>query len=88
MITRAKTDNLHNRRIVARKLYDKSVISKLFTEIGPRFTDRPGGYTRILKIGGRKGDNAEMVQLELVIKKEKKKKEKKEKAVPNMPAKS
>ncbi|MEE8441003.1 MAG: 50S ribosomal protein L17 [Spirochaetia bacterium] len=66
MITRAKVDSVHNRRMVGRDLKDKAVLAKLFVEIGPRFKERPGGYTRILKIGLRPGDAAEMVLLELV----------------------
>lgn len=69
MITRAKVDSLHNRRTVAKKIYDKGIIAKLFNDIGPRFTERPGGYTRILKLGKRSGDAADMVLLELVEKK-------------------
>ncbi len=67
-ITRAKEDTLHNRRIVAKSVQDKAVLAKLFTEIAPGFVDRPGGYTRILKLGYRRGDAAEMVLLELVTK--------------------
>lgn len=66
MITRAKTDSLHNRRLIARDINDKGVVAKLFTELGPRFKERPGGYTRILKLGPRMSDAAEMVILELV----------------------
>ncbi len=66
MITRAKTDSVHNRRIIARDINDKGVVAKLFTELGPRFKERPGGYTRILKLGPRMSDAAEMVILELV----------------------
>ena len=66
LITRAKVDSVHNRRTVAKTIQDKEVLAKLFTEIGPRYLDRPGGYTRILKLGFRKGDAAEMVYLELV----------------------
>ena len=81
MITRAKVDSVHNRRIIAKDVNDKAVLNKLFTEIAPMFTDRPGGYTRILKLGQRKGDAAEVVILELVTKtdevKESKKKSKK-----------
>ncbi len=70
MITRAKEDSVHNRRIVAKTLTDKSVMNKLFTEIGPMNKDRKGGYTRILKLGQRPGDATEMVILELVEKTE------------------
>ena len=66
MITRAKVDSVHNRRIVAKDVNDKAVLAKLFTEVGPRFQSRPGGYTRILRLGQRRGDAAEMVLLELV----------------------
>lgn len=66
MITRAKIDSVHNRRIVAKDVHDKAVLAKLFVEIAPRFKERPGGYTRVLKIGPRPGDAAEMVLLELV----------------------
>lgn len=66
MITRAKLDSVHNRRIINRDIKDKEILNKLFTEIGPRFTERPGGYTRIFKLGPRSGDAAEMVILELV----------------------
>lgn len=66
MITRAKVDSVHNRRIIAADIGDKAVLAKLFTDIGPRFANRPGGYTRILKIGFRQGDAAEMVIIELV----------------------
>ncbi|MFB3852963.1 MAG: 50S ribosomal protein L17 [Vicinamibacterales bacterium] len=57
---------LHARRLVLRDIPDKQVVSKLFREVAPRFTGRPGGYTRILRIGYRRGDSAEMAQLELV----------------------
>lgn len=66
MITRAKLDSVHNRRMVGRDIKDKSILSKLFTEIAPRFRERPGGYTRVLKLGFRKGDASQMVLLELV----------------------
>ncbi|MDC7219860.1 MAG: 50S ribosomal protein L17 [Spirochaetales bacterium] len=66
MITRAKVDSVHNRRIVAKTVQEKDVLNKLFVEIAPKYKERPGGYTRILKIGSRKGDAAEMVILELV----------------------
>lgn len=66
MITRAKVDSVHNRRMVARDLKDKAILAKLFVDIGPRFKTRPGGYTRMLKIGHRAGDASEMVILELV----------------------
>jgi large subunit ribosomal protein L17 len=66
MVTRAKVDSVHNRRVVAKMIWDKAILNKLFVEIGPRFVERPGGYTRILKLGKRAGDAAEMVILELV----------------------
>ena len=66
MITRAKVDSVHNRRMVARDIKDGAILAKLFTDIGPRFRTRPGGYTRMLKIGHRAGDASEMVLLELV----------------------
>ncbi|MCL2244168.1 MAG: 50S ribosomal protein L17 [Treponema sp.] len=66
MITRAKEDSVHNRRIVSGRLYDEAIVAKLFTAIAPRMKDRNGGYTRILKLGERKGDAAELVILELV----------------------
>lgn len=72
MITRAKVDNVHNRRIVSADLYDEAIVAKLFKEIAPMFAERKGGYTRILKTGNRLGDAAEMVILELVEKTEKK----------------
>ncbi len=76
MITRAKVDSVHNRRIIAKDIRDKAILNKLFTDIGPRFKERPGGYTRIIKLGRRKGDASEMVFLELIdrVLKEKKKK--------------
>ena len=58
--------DVHARRIVMSRLVDKEVVTKLFDEIAPRYQDRPGGYTRLLKLGPRKGDGAEMVLLELV----------------------
>ncbi len=66
LVTRAKKDSVHNRRIAAKFLYEKEVVNKLFTEFGPRFLDRPGGYTRILKLGYRSGDAAQMVILEFL----------------------
>lgn len=68
LITRAKEDSVHNRRIASKTIYDQAVVVKLFTEIGPMFKDRKGGYTRILKTGWRQGDAAELVLLELVEK--------------------
>ena len=66
MITRAKEDTVHNRRIVSSRLFDEAVVAKLFTTIAPRMKERNGGYTRIIKLGERKGDAAEVVILELV----------------------
>ncbi|MFO8063308.1 MAG: 50S ribosomal protein L17 [Spirochaetota bacterium] len=66
MITRAKEDTVHNRRIIGKDLKDKAALAKLFTDVAPRFVKRPGGYTRILKLGQRPGDASEMVLLELV----------------------
>lgn len=68
LITLAKIDNLSNRRLAFAKLRDKSIIAKLFTELGKRFNSRPGGYLRILKCGYRKGDSAPMALVELVDK--------------------
>ncbi len=77
MITRAKVDSVHNRRIIFKDIKNKSVLDKLFRDIAPRFKERPGGYTRILKLGYRFSDGAEMVLLELVERKEVVKKAKK-----------
>ena len=66
MITRAKEDSVHNRRQIGRDIKDKSILAKLFIDIGPRYKERPGGYTRILRLGPRHSDAAEMVLLELV----------------------
>ena len=83
MITLGKKNSLHSRRLALRFLYKREVVKKLFDEIGPRFSERPGGYTRIIKIGPRAGDGAEMALLELVgteFKKKEKKKTAAEKA--------
>ncbi|MDR0479925.1 MAG: 50S ribosomal protein L17 [Burkholderiaceae bacterium] len=66
MITRAKTDSVANRRLAFARLRDDASVAKLFTDLGPRFKARPGGYTRILKMGFRVGDNAPMALVELV----------------------
>ena len=66
LITRAKVDNVHNRRIVSSRLFDEGIVAKLFTDIALRMKERPGGYTRIIKLGERPGDAAEVVILELV----------------------
>ena len=77
MITLAKTNTLHARRQALRYVYKKDVVKKLFEDIGPRFSERPGGYTRIVKIGPRSGDGAEMAVIELVGTEFKKKEKKK-----------
>ncbi|OHV41782.1 MULTISPECIES: 50S ribosomal protein L17 [Pseudofrankia] len=66
LVTLAKRGDLHARRHVMRVIRNKSVVHELFTEIGPRYENRPGGYTRITKIGFRKGDNAQLARIELV----------------------
>ena len=66
LITRAKEDSVHNRREAAKFISDEKILNKLFTEIGPRMKERAGGYTRILKLGFRYGDAADVVILELV----------------------
>jgi large subunit ribosomal protein L17 len=66
LVTFAKRGDLHSRRQVMTVIRDKDVVHTLFAEIGPRFADRPGGYTRITKVGPRKGDNAPMAVIELV----------------------
>ena len=66
MITLAKKDSVANRRLAFARLRDDASVSKLFTELGPRYQSRPGGYTRILKMGFRVGDNAPMAFVELV----------------------
>jgi large subunit ribosomal protein L17 len=66
MITRAKEDSVHNRRVIGERITDQAVLAKLFTDIGPRMKARNGGYTRILKLGFRDQDTASMVVLELV----------------------
>lgn len=66
LITLAKRGDLHARRLAARRIQDKEVLYRLFSAIGPRFAERPGGYTRILKTGFRQGDGAETALIELV----------------------
>ena len=66
LITLAKRGDLHARRLAATKVQDREVLGTLFNDIGPRFSERPGGYTRVLKLGNRKGDAAEMSLIELV----------------------
>jgi large subunit ribosomal protein L17 len=66
LITLARKGDIHSRRLAGRKIQDRQVLGKLFDDIAPRFTERPGGYTRILKVGNRKGDAAEMSLIELV----------------------
>ncbi|MFQ6037644.1 MAG: 50S ribosomal protein L17 [Candidatus Aminicenantales bacterium] len=83
MITLAKKNTLHTRRQALRFIYKTDVVKKLFDELGPRFKERPGGYTRIIKLGPRSGDGSEMAILELVgteFKKKEKKKTAAEKA--------
>lgn len=84
LITKAKKGDLHNRREVLKVVRDKSVVHTLFADIAPTFAERPGGYTRITKIGPRKGDNAPMAVIELVTEayKPSAPKPKKEKAAP------
>ena len=82
MITLAKKNTLHARRQTLKFIYKEPVVNKLFEELGPRFSERPGGYTRIVKVGPRTGDGAEMAILELIgseFEKKVKKKGKKEK---------
>lgn len=66
LITRAKEDTLHNRRIAASRLGNDAAVKKLFAELGPRFAKRPGGYMRIMRCGYRAGDAAPMAYVELV----------------------
>lgn len=80
LITRARDDSVHNRRIAGRVIQDERVLAKLFSDIAPRFAQRPGGYTRILKLGRRYGDASEMAILELVERKERERKRKKKEA--------
>jgi large subunit ribosomal protein L17 len=66
LITLARRGDVHARRIAGRKIQDRDVLGKLFDDIAPRYAERPGGYTRILKTGSRQGDGAEMSLIELV----------------------
>src|SRR4030095_13473089 len=66
LITLARRDTLHSRRLAARDVGNKTVLEKLFDTLGPRFAERPGGYSRILKLGWRQGDGAELAILELL----------------------
>jgi large subunit ribosomal protein L17 len=66
VITLGKKGNLHARRQALAFVYDTKVVDKIFTELGPRYANRPGGYTRVVKLGPRSGDGAPMAQLELV----------------------
>jgi large subunit ribosomal protein L17 len=66
LITMAKSDSVANRRLAFARTRDNEVVGKLFNDLGPRYQDRPGGYTRILKCGFRAGDNAPMAYIELV----------------------
>lgn len=86
LITLAKNDSVHARRQAARQVPDDGLIAKLFDTIGPRFSTRPGGYTRIMKLGARRGDAAEMAILELVERSEDKTEAKAE--TPAAPAKT
>ncbi len=85
LITKAKKDTVHSRRLIAREIHDKAVVQELFNEVIPKIGDRPGGYTRIVRLGNRVGDAAEMAIIELVdyndvnVKKPKKTKKKAEK---------
>ena len=67
VITLAKSNDVHHRRLALTKVFDPRVVTKLFDEIGPRIADRPGGYTRIIKLMPRKGDGAPMAVVELVL---------------------
>jgi large subunit ribosomal protein L17 len=66
LITLARRGDLHARRLVERRIKDRAVAGRLFAEIGPRFAGRPGGYTRIVKLGHRVGDGAEVARIELL----------------------
>ena len=66
LITRARKGDLHSRREVLKVIEDTEIVTKLFDDIAPRYSERPGGYTRIVRVGPRRGDNAEMAIIELV----------------------
>jgi large subunit ribosomal protein L17 len=66
LVTLARRGDLHARRLAGRKIKDREALTKLFAEIGPRFAARPGGYTRILKLGHRPGDGADVARIELL----------------------
>ena len=66
MITKARRGDLHARRVVLKTITDNAVVTKLFDEVAPQYSERPGGYTRIVKLGPRRGDGAEMAIIELV----------------------
>ncbi len=66
IITKARRGDLHARRLVLAKIGDNDAVTKLFDEVGPRYADREGGYTRIIKLGQRRGDASEMAIIELV----------------------
>jgi large subunit ribosomal protein L17 len=66
MITKARVDGAHNRRTVRKTIRNRAVLTKLFTDVGPKYADRPGGYTRIVRVGPRRGDGTEMAIIELV----------------------
>lgn len=66
MITKARTGTLHNRRLVLADMEDTEVVTRLFDDIAPRYVDRPGGYTRMMRVGPRRGDGTEMAIVELV----------------------
>ena len=66
LVTKSKTDNTHNRRLCFSKLRNKIAVATLFDEVAKKIGDRPGGYTRIIKLGNRMGDNASMAMIELV----------------------
>ncbi len=66
LITKARKGDLHSRRSVLRLIEDAEIVTKLFDDIAPRYAERPGGYTRVVRVGPRRGDNAEMAVIELV----------------------